>query len=359
MSHEKQRYTRQIILPEMGEEGQGRLSSARLLCVGAGGLGCPALLYLAAAGIGHMTVIDPDDVDVTNLQRQILFQTSDIGKKKALTAKEHLKSLNPDIDITAIPEKLNAKNAVSLFEKHDLIIDGTDNFSAKFLINDAAVKTGKPVVFGAIQGCEGQVCVFDSRASSCYRCLYPHFPQAQIQNCAEAGVIGAIAGIVGTMQAMQAIELIVGSEIFKPLVGKLWSIDVRTMEVSTFSIPKNADCPVCHLPKSQIELRPEESICLVRTIPQIDFIDQNDHILLDVREEHEYRSGFIPQSVNWSLSRMESGDWPDLQKNRDIIVYCQKGIRSLRAAELLMGEGFLKVTSLAGGYEEWRIKSNL
>lgn len=239
------RYSRQILLPEIGIEGQRKISSAKVLCIGAGGLGCPALLYLAAAGVGTLGIVDGDTVDVSNLHRQILFKTEDQGKPKALIAKERLLDLNPDILIEAYPEMLSENNAQALFQHYDIILDGSDNFTAKYLINDIAVLVKKPFVHGAIQGLEGRVSTFAPDKGGCYRCLYPYAPAAHVQACGEAGVIGSVAGIVGTMQAMEVLKLIIGNDQMLPLFNKLWVIDTKTMDVNVLNFEQREGCPGC------------------------------------------------------------------------------------------------------------------
>ena len=237
---DENRYHRQTILPEIGEEGQRKMSVASVLCIGAGGLGCSALLYLAAAGIGHIGIVDFDAVDESNLQRQILYKQDQIGQNKAQAAKDNLLALNDTIKITAFPERLNAGNIEKLLTGFDMIFDGSDNFATKFLVNDAGVKFGKPVIYASILGFDGQVSVFDTKCgSSCYRCLFPKPPTHNIPNCAEAGVIGALAGIVGTTQAMEAIKMIVDHKSLKPLIGKLWTIDARTCLLYTSPSPRD------------------------------------------------------------------------------------------------------------------------
>lgn len=349
METSKVRYARQSILPEIGQEGQKRLAAARVLCVGAGGLGCPVLLYLTAAGIGHITIIDDDIVDESNLQRQVLFMEADIGQPKALVAKKRLEALNGQVGITACVERLSANRAVAYFERHDLIVDGTDNFPSKYLINDAAVKSGKPVVFAAIQGFEGQVAVFDGARGPCYRCLYPHAPTAIVRNCAEAGVIGAVAGIAGTVQAMQCIALLAAHESFRPLTGRLWRLDALTMEASCLTIPKDPHCPVCSRPPSEIVLHEESLLCETQPVLQTENWDEPGRLRMDVREEDGFRQGRLEGAMNWPLSWMEKGAWPPLPKETPILVYCQKGIRSMAAARFLKGQGFLNVKNLTGG----------
>ncbi|MFH1157329.1 MAG: HesA/MoeB/ThiF family protein [Pseudomonadota bacterium] len=251
MTEHKTRYSRQTLLPEIGDAGQERLAAARVLVVGAGGLGCPVLQYLAGAGIGTIGIIDPDTVDISNLQRQTLYKTEDAGSLKASLAKERLLQLNPGITMNAYPEELTDKNAPELFSGYDVIVDATDNFAAKFLIGDTAVKTGKPVVYGSVQGFDGQVSVFDAARGPCYRCLHPRLPTAPLPNRSEARVIGAMAGIVGSVQAMEAIKLVVNDSSFHPLIGKLWMVNALTMETNVISIPKRRNCPACSLSSAE------------------------------------------------------------------------------------------------------------
>jgi len=352
----KSRYKRQIILPEIGEQGQNKISNARILVVGAGGLGCPALLYLAAAGVGHIGIIDFDNIEETNLQRQILFNTSHIGHSKAKIAAEQLSDLNPDINIEFFAEKLTDKNIEELFKNFDLVIDGSDNFATKYLINDAAVKTATPFIYGSILGFDGQVSVFAvSDCSPCYRCLFPSEPVGHIPNCAQAGVIGAVAGVVGTTQAMEAIKLIVGHESFTPLIGKLWVIDMRSMENSILSLPKDPNCPVCSKDKGDIEFhqisKPCEKLREISTVQLIKDIDK--YTLIDVREQNEWDLGHIKGAYHLPLSHMNNGDLPDIEKDKNIVIYCLAGIRSRQAATFLKNAGFTNLTNMSGGYEEW------
>lgn len=350
-----ERYIRQTVLPEIGPEGQQKLLRSSVLCIGAGGLGSPALLYLAAAGVGRIGIADFDAVDESNLQRQILFTSDSVGKSKTSQAKERLQSFNPAIKIETYEGGLNAQNAPDLFQSYDVIIDGTDNFETKFLINDAAVKYGKPWVYGAIQGFDGQASVFNAQSGPCYRCLYPAPPKGHIANCAEAGVIGAVAGLVGVTQALQAIQLITGHKSFEPLIGRLWTLDARTMRTHTLTLPKNSDCPVCGRNKEDIVLRYKAPVC--RFIPEIS-PDQarkkTDGILIDVREREEWARGNIEGAQHWPLSQALEGIIPDFPQDKKIILYCQKGIRSLQAAQILKEKGFLDVYNLTGGYDAWR-----
>jgi len=348
------RYARQTILPEIGENGQKRISDASILCIGAGGLGCPALLYLAAAGVGRIGIIDFDRVEETNLQRQVLFSTDQIGKYKAIAAKEKLDALNPCIEIEAIAQELSDENALSLFKSYDLIIDGTDNFASKFLINDAALKCGKPFIYASILGFEGQLAVFGAPDGPCYRCLFPHAPKHNVPSCAENGVIGAVAGILGTMQAMEAIKLIVAHKDFNHLIGKLWTINTRSMETKALNLSRDPACPTCTKQPDQITLAYKKEPCaLIREITPQEMHKKPKIMLLDVREQDEWDKGFIMGAQHAPLSSLLQGHIPDLPKDREIIIYCAHGIRSRNAAEFLKAQGYKNVANMAGGYEAW------
>jgi adenylyltransferase/sulfurtransferase len=352
------RYHRQEILDEIGITGQAKLSSARVLVVGAGGLGCPVLLYLAGAGIGTLGVIDPDCIDISNLQRQVLYTTADAEKPKATVAAERLLQLNPDIKVNAYAEELTDKNAVGLFSDYDIIVDGTDNFTAKFLINDAAVKTGKPVVYGALQSFDGQVAIFDAARGACYRCLHPAPPQGIILNCAEAGVIGALAGIIGTVQAMEVIKLVVGHPSFQSLIGRLWMIDTRTMQTRTLNIPKQKSCSVCAKPPTEIILQNYSSVCSMATVEEITCAELEelvDSVMIDVRELSEWAAGHIKGATHLPLSllRQNLNSFTPPENGKTCIIYCQKGGRSKQAAEILLRAGFNNIRSLKGGYEDF------
>lgn len=352
------RYSRQTVLSEIGTSGQEKLSAARVIVIGAGGLGCPALLYLAGAGVGTIGIVDFDRVDESNLQRQVLFTAEDCGLPKAAAAKRRLSALNPGIAIHAYDEKLTDNNAIGLFSGYDIIIDGTDNFAAKFLINDAAVKLGKPVIYGAIQGFEAQVSVFNYEGGPCYRCLYPQPPQAQIMNCAESGIIGAVAGIAGTVQAMEAIKIIVGHDSFRPLSGRLWMMDAKTMETNIVNITKDKNCPVCSRPPEQIVPHYASPVCAATQAEEITCARAAEigAPFIDVREKEEWDAGHIDGAKHLPLSALRSN--PDLFKTfagkAPCILYCQRGRRSMMAAEILQQAGFTGLYSMAGGYEAWR-----
>ncbi len=341
------RYDRQIRLPEIGRAGQAKLAGASVLCVGAGGLGCPALLYLAAAGVGRIGVMDFDQVDESNLQRQVLYSTAQIGENKAEAAKTRLEALNPTIEITAIPERLDGQNAERLFTDYDVIIDGTDNFTTKFLINDAAVKVGKPFIYGSILGFEGQVSVFNVGGSACYRCLFPEAPKTPVMNCAEAGVIGAVAGMVGTVQAMEVVKLIVGHESFKPLVGQLWMIDVCSMSSKIMDLPKDTNCPVCSKKKEEI-IMPDH----IEEIT-VEEARQSDALFVDVREQDEWDAGHIEGAAFLPLSALANGAQGSWPKDQALIIYCRSGYRSMQACHILQAQGYTNLSNLKGGILAW------
>lgn len=344
------RYHRQTILPEIGVTGQDKLSKARILCIGAGGLGCPALQYLAAAGVGHIGIIDHDTVEESNLQRQILYRNDQIGHNKASAAAANLSAQNPHITITPYPEKLTATNAEALFAQYDIIIDGTDNFDSKFLINDAAYKTGKPMIYGTILAFEGQLAVFNHKKGPCYRCLFPARPQQNIANCAEAGVIGALAGIIGSAQAMEAIKIIINTPELSPLNNALWTINTKTMQSQTIGLPKDPACPTCSQPKetitmTQLELTVAESQEKLSANPNA--------LLIDVREENEWNEGHIEGAQHLPLSLLQQGHLADLPKDKEILLYCLRGFRSMQALHILQAQGYEQLQSMKGGYTDW------
>ncbi len=352
---DEQRYQRQIVLPEIGQSGQQKLKQASVLVIGAGGLGCPVLQYLAGAGIGKIGIVDFDIVEETNLHRQILFTVDDTGNNKAETAKAHLAKLNPAIEIHAYAFELEPGNAQDLFSRYDLIIDGTDNFSTKFLINDAALKTGKPFVYGSVLGFEGQVSVFNFKDGPCYRCLFPEVPKNNIPNCAEAGVIGAVAGIIGTMQAMEAIKIIVGDESFHPLSGRVLLMDMKTMAQRLIMLPKDINCRACSMDKNVIKLESHKmDTGSINEVSPEDIKRAKGAILIDVREQGEWDCGHIDGAHHFALSVMLGGQTPDFPKDEHLILYCQKGMRSMQAAQYLQASGFTNICSMQGGYDNWQ-----
>lgn len=365
------RFHRQIILPEVGNAGQARLKNARVLCVGVGGLGSPASLYLAAAGVGTLGLIDPDTVDETNLQRQILFRTSDEGSSKVHLAKARLQELNPEISVETYPESLNAHNAEQLFSRYDLVIDGTDNFATKFLINDAACKFQIPMVYGAVSGFEGQVALFYSKAGACYRCLYPEIPQSQIRNCAEVGVMGSVVGVIGSMQATLALEWLIshdsGDHPLYPKIGNLSIVDLKgSLSLRTLLVSKNPQCPTCSLVSEQIQLlNVPRDVCQSTNQLHPDELERllgaspAEIALFDVREKEEWDAGHLVQARHFSLSRLERGELPEIHPGEmTIVLYCQSGMRSGKAVSILT-QGLRATTTqvfhLSGGLNSWEL----
>ncbi len=363
------RFNRQIILPEVGKEGQERLKRARVLCVGVGGLGSPASLYLAAAGVGTLGLIDPDTVDLTNLQRQILFKASDEGLPKVQLAKKRLQELYPEISVETYQETLKADNAEQLFRRYDLVIDGTDNFAAKFLINDAAYKLQIPMIYGAVTGFEGQAALFFGKEGACYRCLYRETPQTQIRNCAEAGVLGSIVGVIGTLQATLALEYLISegssSHPLCPKVGSLMLFDLKgSLNTRSILVPKNPKCPTCSLPVEEIQL-PKDSVDVCQSVNQIRaeelkallLTSHPKVFLLDVREKEEWEAGHLKMAHHFPLSSIENGELPTLPADiEEIVVYCQSGIRSANAAAILTqawAEAQSRIYNLVGGLNSW------
>lgn len=349
------RYHRQSILPEIGAEGQDRLRAARVLVIGAGGLGCPALQYLAGAGVGTIGIVDHDRVDVTNLHRQTLYNTHDAGGPKATTAAKTIQALNPECHVVAHNNRLDANNGPDLIQSYDVVLDGTDNFATKFLINDLCVKHDKPLVYGAVQGYEGQVAVFDATRGPCYRCLHPDLPQAPIMNCAEAGVLGPVAGLTGTAQALEAVKIVLGHQDLSPRYGVLFLLDGRRLASQSFQIPKNPNCPTCSKPKETIMIdhNPDDP----GPIPEIDIEDELLHSakIIDVREVDEWEAGYIDGAHHLPLSVLlqNPGTFEDIASDGHHVFYCQKGMRSLKAAEILKSAGYERLYSLAGGYSAW------
>ncbi len=351
---QRDRYSCQTRLPGVGVDGQKKLAAASVLVVGAGGLGCPAMQYLAAAGIGRIGIVDFDAVDLSNLQRQILYTTADVGKPKAQVAKDTLLKLNPEIKVEAFAQRLSPENASSLMAAYDVILDGTDNFDTKYLINDTAVRLGKPVVFGAVDGFEGQVSVFGHNSGPCYRCLYPAPPSVAVMACADNGVLGTVTGIIGAGQASEAIKIILGHGSFDTLAGRLWKIDVATMDTSVFQIHRQKNCPVC----ADGTGRPAKNaspVCYAGMIEELDADDlRPTDILIDVREQHEWDNGHIPgaRHIPLSLLRQNPDTFAPSSGARHVF-YCQRGMRSRQAIEILAGTGHENIFSLRGGYDAY------
>jgi sulfur-carrier protein adenylyltransferase/sulfurtransferase len=362
------RYSRHLIMPEVGMEGQLKLKAAKVLCIGAGGLGSPLALYLAAAGVGTLGVVDFDVVDYTNLQRQVIHTTADVGRKKLDSAAEKVKAINPFIQLRPFETRLTSENALELFRDFDIIVDGTDNFPTRYLVNDACVLTGKPNVYGSIFRFEGQVSVFAIKDGPCYRCLYPEPPPpGLVPSCAEGGVLGILPGLVGVMQATEAIKLILGKG--EPLIGRLLLVDALGMRFRELKLRKNPECPACGQHPTVTKLIDYNEFCGIRgeekpvasNVPEIQpeelkaRLDAGEDIfILDVREPHEY------QICNLNGYLIPLGELPkrahELDSSREIVAHCRSGVRSAKAVTFLQQAGFRKVKNLAGGILAWSDK---
>jgi molybdopterin/thiamine biosynthesis adenylyltransferase/rhodanese-related sulfurtransferase len=353
---ERRRYQRHLSLPDFGEAAQERLTQGRVLVIGAGGLGCPALLYLAAAGVGRIVLIDPDRVDTSNLQRQILYQESDVGRLKVDAAAERLRALNHHILIETVPERFRRDNALDLVRAVDVVVDGSDNFATRYLVNDACVLSERPFVYGAISGFAGQLAVFNWKGGPTYRCLFPVPAPAELApNCAEAGVLGVLPGIIGTWQATEAIKLL--SDVGEPLSGKLLLWNALTMHVQTVALAAD--------PRSRaiVELPPDiDPVCA--SVAEIDADELRSWLratpvqLVDVREPWERAMDAILPSLHIPLGELDERSaeraLQALAREVPTVVYCAHGVRSLRGAELLRTRyGFRQVKSLRGGMHAW------
>jgi sulfur-carrier protein adenylyltransferase/sulfurtransferase len=362
------RYSRHLIMPEVGMEGQQKLKAARVLCIGAGGLGSPLALYLTAAGVGTLGIVDFDVVDYTNLQRQIIHTTADVGRKKLESAAEKLKAINPFLNLRTFETKLTSANALELFRDFDIIADGTDNFPTRYLVNDACVLTGKPNVYGSIFRFEGQASVFATEVGPCYRCLYPEPPPpGLVPSCAEGGVLGILPGLVGVIQATETIKLILGRG--DSLIGRLLLVDALGMKFRELKLRKNPDCPACGTHPTVKELIDYNEFCGIRgeeapamtDIPAISVEElkqkldaKQDIFILDVREPHEY------DICNIKGYLIPVGDLPkrvsELDSSREIVAHCRSGVRSAKAVNFLRAAGFKKVYNLTGGILAWADK---
>ncbi len=363
---EVKRYGRHLILPEVGMEGQLKLKRAQALIVGAGGLGSPVALYLAAAGVGRIGLADFDSVDATNLQRQVLYSTSDVGRPKLQAAKERLASLNPGVEVSLNVGRLSAGNSLAVLKGYDLVIDGTDNFPTRYLVNDACALLGIPNVYGSIFRFEGQVSVFWAKRGPCYRCLYPEPPPpGLVPSCAEGGVLGVLPGIIGTLQAMEAVKLILGAG--EPLIGKLLLFDALAAEFRALSLRKDPKCPLCGSAPTLRSLIDYEAFCaggrteakMNAPVPEITVeelkarLESKERlVLIDVREQGEYDLCRIPGSKLIPLGQLESR-LKELDPSAPTAVHCRSGGRSARAVKVMREKGFTKVVSVAGGILAW------
>jgi adenylyltransferase/sulfurtransferase len=366
---EIRRYSRHLIMPEVGIDGQRKLKQSSVLCVGAGGLGSPAAMYLAAAGVGRIGVVDFDVVDYSNLQRQLLHGTPDVGRSKLASAKDRLQALNPHVQVDTYETMLTSENALELFRPYDVILDGTDNFQTRYLVNDACVLTGKPNAYGCIFRFEGQASVFATRGGPCYRCLYPEPPPpGLVPSCAEGGVLGVLPGIIGVIQATESIKLMMG--IGEPLIGRFLIYDALKMRFRELKLRRDPDCPVCGDNPTVTELIDYDQFCGI--VPAVEEtvkaagnvweitpvqlkqkLDAGEApVVLDVREPNEYQINRIAGSVLIPLGELPRR-YQELPRDRQIVAQCKMGGRSAKAMEFLKSVGFEDVLNLRGGILEW------
>jgi len=362
------RYRRHLSLTEVGVEGQTKLLESRVLLIGAGGLGCPVAQYLAAAGVGTIGIIDFDRIDSSNLQRQVLYTTADVGRPKVEVARERVEAMNPDVEVHTHAVELTSENALELFADYDVIVDGTDNFPTRYLSNDACVLLGKPNVHGSVFRFDGQATVFDASHGPCYRCLYPEPPPpGSVPSCAEGGVLGVLPGLIALIQATETVKIITG--IGEPLYGRLIQYDAMQMEFSEFRLKKDPKCPVCGDQPSITELIDYQGFCGItdENEPEIAELSaaavhsmqargDDDFLLLDVREPDEFKRARIEGSVLIPLGELEDRlaeirEW----KERPVVVHCHHGGRSAKACKVLGNAGFIRVSNLAGGIEAWSL----
>jgi molybdopterin/thiamine biosynthesis adenylyltransferase/rhodanese-related sulfurtransferase len=369
---EVRRYSRHLIIPDVGMAGQKRLKNAKVLVIGAGGLGSPALMYLAAAGVGTLGVIDFDTVDESNLQRQIIHGISDVGRPKALSAKESVAEINPFVNVVVHEERLDSDNAMRIFQPYDLIIDGTDNFATRYLVNDACVLLGKPYVWGSIYRFDGQAAVFWAENGPCYRCLYPEPPPpGMVPSCAEGGVLGVLCASVGSIQVTEAIKLLTG--IGEPLLGRLMIYDALDMSYHTLNVRKDPECAVCGKNPTVTELIDYEAFCgtlsaeaaeaavnaTISVGTLADWVDERargerDFALIDVREPNEYEINRIPGSVLIPKGEFLTGEALErLPSDKQVVLYCKSGMRSAEALAIVKGAGYSDAVHVGGGVSAW------
>jgi len=366
---EVRRYSRHLIIPDVAMAGQQRLMNAKVLCVGAGGLGSPALMYLAAAGVGTLGIVEFDTVDESNLQRQIIHGQSDIGKSKAQSAKEKVAEINPYVNVILHETRLDVSNVMEIFSQYDLIVDGTDNFATRYLVNDACVLLKKPYVWGSIYRFDGQASVFWAEYGPCYRCLYPEPPPSgMVPSCAEGGVLGVLCGSIGSIQVTEAIKLLTG--IGEPLVGSLMVYDALEMSYRKVKIRKDPNCPICSKTPTQTELLPDyEAFCGVlsdaasdavagSTITVQELKNKMDHhenfYLIDVREPSEFEIVRIPGShLIPKQGFLDGSALANLPQDKPIILHCKSGVRSAECLAVLKGAGFADASHVFGGVVAW------
>jgi len=366
---EIRRYSRHLIIPDVAMDGQKRLKNAKVLCVGAGGLGSPALMYLAAAGVGTLGIVDFDIVDESNLQRQVIHGQSDVGRSKAESARDSVREINPLINVVLHTERLDSSNAMEIFAPYDLIVDGTDNFATRYLVNDACVLLGKPYVWGSIYRFDGQASVFWAEHGPCYRCLYPEPPPpGMVPSCAEGGVLGVLCASIGSIQVTEAIKVLTG--VGDPLVGRLMIYDALEMTYRAVKVRKDPECPLCGKNPTVTELIDYEQFCgTVSDEAQLAAADStitatelkamqdrgDEFLLVDVREPAEWEIVRIPGAV-----LIPKGDLPsrlsDLPQNKPVVMYCKTGIRSAETLALLKNAGFKDALHVQGGVSAWAVQ---
>jgi len=371
---ELRRYSRHFALPEVGVEGQRRLRGSSVVCVGAGGLGSPVALYLAAAGVGRLGVVDFDRVDVSNLHRQVLYGTADVGRPKAVSARNRIMGANPHLVVQSFETRLSPANVREILGAFDVVVEGSDNFGTRYLVNDACVMLGRPYVYGAVSRFEGQVSVFGAPMGPCFRCLHPEPPApGLVPGCAEAGVLGVLPGVIGTIQATEALKLILG--VGEPLVGRLVTFDALAMRFEEITLARNPDCPVCGERPTILELteyegycegadqardtkapsaRPHEAGDVDITVEELKArLDSGDDVvLLDVREPHERFICDLPSSTLIPMAEIPRR-MDEIDRQRDVVVYCRSGARSSRVVAFLRRQGFERVMNLRGGMLDW------
>ena len=367
-NQEVERYSRHLIMPEVGMDGQLKLKAASVLCIGVGGLGSPVAMYLAAAGVGRLGVVDFDVVDYSNLQRQVIHGTPDVGRSKLESARDKLVAINPEVTIDMHEMALSSSNAFDVFGDYDIVVDGTDNFPTRYLVNDACVLLRKPNVFGSIFRFEGQVSVFATEQGPCYRCLYPEPPPpGLVPSCAEGGVLGILPGVIGTIQATETVKLIIG--VGEPLINRFMIYDALRMKFRELKLRRDPDCPVCGDSPTVTQLIDYEQFCGVThetqvlddpssgdnvTVEELKvFIDNNEGVfVLDVREPQEHQICSIPGAVLIPLGELPNRI-NELGGHEDMVVHCKSGVRSAKALKILRNAGFKKAKNLSGGILRW------